>query len=847
MTVFFRGKRLSKKWFGLLLCCTLLATVIIYRQPIAIKSIEHLTQPQNISVTCLSFVLDWQLNIDIEQMCLASPRGNLFIQNAIWQPWSNVLSIEQITITHIEQLATDNKVIEAPLNGQQTIALNLPDSLPKLYISSLKIDSFVLLQPLQLSVNSVSDNKLNFTGDLNASLEVYPNTVVGNIEWNLSDLEKWLPQAQKFYQDSAEQLQDAVLDTAQIKTNVTFDGVTFHAENSVDIASVIHVSNCPIDAILQGNVLVDISLSSLNISLDLSQLNNDISIVNCPLITDYFAKDDVPQLSFLFPQKMTISQTQVEVGELHIIDKQNTHRSIILKALNYKTTGLLEVDYTTSIKQALKTKQIHGGILDLQGAGNLSVDLSTVHTQDKKLPIDFKITNGSNQLVINDLQMHSLLIGKLTMEFSLHENASNQLELKGDINSQDIQVGAVKLAKTSSLFSITGENFNDLQLSIDNQLFQISHPEFRLHNLANHLDLNIQKFDTLSFSGNSTITKLTTQNINLLPIDLVHKGQASLANMTVSSQHDIGFKQGFSIQLEQQKTQVKAHINQQDITSLQHIISQLENALLIKEGKLSASIAFALPKEGEPFFAQGKSDFQGVTIKYQDYVLNNITYQTPLTFDSAGLQLAESTLHIDSIEAGVSIETLQALVIAKDSVFRLSQIHGEIFNGKFSSSQLWLDGREQEFDINFQGIDLSQVVALQQQPGIKITGNIDGDLPMLMNTHGISIDKGWASSLSGGKLTIIDNPSFDSIKVQQPELALLENIDFSQLESKIKLNPDGWVFFDFALQGNNPDKKQSVNLNYSHQENVLALLESIRLVKSVENRIEQKITQGKKK
>jgi hypothetical protein len=138
-------------------------------------------------------------------------------------------------------------------------------------------------------------------------------------------------------------------------------------------------------------------------------------------------------------------------------------------------------------------------------------------------------------------------------------------------------------------------------------------------------------------------------------------------------------------------------------------------------------------------------------------------------------------------------------------------------------------------------------VALQQQPGIKITGNIDGDMPFIIGKQGIRIDDGWVSSLTGGKLTIIDNPSFDSIKVQQPQLALLESLNFTQLESNVRFTPDGWVFFDLALQGNNPDKKQSVNFNYTHQENIFSLLESIRLVKSIENKIEHKITQGDKK
>jgi hypothetical protein len=82
-----------------------------------------------------------------------------------------------------------------------------------------------------------------------------------------------------------------------------------------------------------------------------------------------------------------------------------------------------------------------------------------------------------------------------------------------------------------------------------------------------------------------------------------------------------------------------------------------------------------------------------------------MTYQTPLIFDSAGLQLAESTLHIDSIDVGVMIEQVSSNVIVQNSVLRLQQVQGNIFNGQFLLGDLWLDGREQQFNINIQNID----------------------------------------------------------------------------------------------------------------------------------------------
>jgi hypothetical protein len=843
-------KRPSKKIIATLLFITALTTVFFYRQPIAIKSIGYLTKPHGLYITCLNFSLNWRLDLNLKQACITSAIGTMEVRDAIWQPWSNTLSVKQIKVKHLEQYFldkadnTDNSIDNEPPREQQTNKLNLSNSWPKLSILSLEIDSYALLQPLILSVTPASKNELNLTGDVHASVKVHSNTLVGNIQWRLADLTKWIPRVQSLSQENSESLKELAFDESNIKTSFSFDGVLLNVNSNLDIISHIHISNCPIDITIKGHVLIDVDINSLDTSLDLSQLLSGVSLVNCSLLEDYFVEDEMPQLSFMFDQKLTINRSQINLPKLQIEDERHLHQNIVLNDVNYKTTGELGFNYNVKLKQSIHTKKITAAMFDFQAQGTLLTDLSTLASEQ---PFNLKIINDNNQLVIDNLKMGSLIIGNLSSQFSLYLNDTKQLELKGILNSSAIQMGMFAVAKTSSAFFLSGASLNDLQLSIDNQFFQLNHPDVRVHKITNHIDLHIKQFENLRFSGNSSLTKSSAQDINFLPIDMTHTGQVSLANMTLSSQHEIVLEHDFIVELEQQPTQIRVKVNNQEMTSLQKITSQLENTLAIKKGSLSANVELALPQEGEPFMVKGEADFQGVSAKYQNYVLNNITYQTPLIFDSAGLQLAESTLHVDSIDAGVMIEHLSTNVVAQDSVLRLKHVQGEIFNGQFLLGDLWLDGRKQQFNINIKNIDLAQVVALQQQPGIQITGNVNGDMPFIMNKQGIRIEDGFVSSLTGGKLTIIDNPSFDSIKDQQPELALLENLDFTQLKSNVKLTPDGWMFFDLALQGNNPDKKQSVDFNYSHQENLFSLLESIRLVKSVENKIEQKITQGNKK
>ena len=72
-------------------------------------------------------------------------------------------------------------------------------------------------------------------------------------------------------------------------------------------------------------------------------------------------------------------------------------------------------------------------------------------------------------------------------------------------------------------------------------------------------------------------------------------------------------------------------------------------------------------------------------------------------------------------------------------------------------------------------------------------------------------------------------------------------MDFTQLSSKVRLQPDGWLFLDFSILGSNPDKKQSLKFNYSHLENILTLLKSLRMANSVQDKIEKSLKEGGKK
>lgn len=830
-------RRANKTLLALLLLIIGLAAIVYYRQAVAIKIVEYVGREQSLQVSCLDFSLDWRLNLSLERACLSTPIAKATIKLAKWQPWGDRLTVDSVKIAHIRSTQTFPK-------KPTTQPFSLPDSLPKITISSLEFNSYILLKPLNLSVEMASATNLSITGDINATVEMNTDGLIGQLTWQVADLVKYVPQVHNVFQANAKLLQDANIQQTIVMTDFTFDGQSLFSKSSTEIASQINWSVCPIDIKASGYVLVKADLINQSIKVNLSEFANDFNLDNCPILQDYFSPDDLPQLAFSITQPMTISSGVVELSELQVFDQGNKSRHITLTDITYKTSGKINFHYNLLINQPLQAKVIKAQRLDFASRGSVSADLS-----DKTaiMPFNLSITSDNNHLYLDRLQLDSVKFEKLSSQFSLYPPATNQPIMSGTIGGAGIQMGQLTLAKSTSAITLTGNNFSDLLLNIDSQFEKSQHPDIKIPTITNQLAIKIKQFNQLGFTGETSIKKMSAQQLNFQPITIRHMGQANIHKQTVASHHNVRLEKGFALELEQQQSHVKVQVNQQSITSLQAVISQLVDSALLTKGDMTASLALSLPVQEQPFNASAKVELQQVSGKYQDYLINNANFLMPVTFNSAGLQLTDSTLHIESIDVGVMIQQVRLQLIAKDSLFRLQQGRGEIFDGQFLMQDLWLDGRDQRFNVRFENIDLSQIVALQEQPGIQVTGRINGDLPLVMNKRGIKIEDGWMTSLKGGTLTIKGNPSFDAVKKQQPELALLENLDFSELKSKVKLDPDGWVFFDFSLKGNNPIKKQSVNFNYTHQENIFTLLESIRLVKSVEEKVEQKITQGVKK
>jgi hypothetical protein len=413
-----------------------------------------------------------------------------------------------------------------------------------------------------------------------------------------------------------------------------------------------------------------------------------------------------------------------------------------------------------------------------------------------------------------------------------------------------LQTPSVTVDKISSQFSLQGPQINKLSFNLTHQSKTLDLAQTRLSKLGGTMAGTLVDLSQLAVNGQTNVSpfnvNISDKKVKFESFLIKHSGNSHFTLQNTQSEHDIILNQQSVAIISQQSHDLKLDISIQKINEIQKLISQLMPELTLTQGRIDGNINARISQGDSGFTANGQLEVVGVNGHYDNTLFSGLTLTAPFELDSAGLQLGNTTLHLDSLNAGIPIEQIEGNLVSESSALKLKRAQGNILGGQFILQDLWLDQRQQMFNLVLQDLDLNKIVALQNQPGIQVTGKIMGSIPIQTQANSVNVDDGKLISQNGGKLSIMHNPAFDTIKQQQTELSFLENYQFSQLSSKVTFKPDGWLYLDLALIGQNPQKKQAVNFNYTHEENMFDLLRTLRVATGIQDKIEKNITQGGK-
>lgn len=217
-------------------------------------------------------------------------------------------------------------------------------------------------------------------------------------------------------------------------------------------------------------------------------------------------------------------------------------------------------------------------------------------------------------------------------------------------------------------------------------------------------------------------------------------------------------------------------------------------------------------------------------------------------------------LTMAKLEPGVLVSeiTLQAKMFLQASaapVITVSGLELTMLGGKVTGDLIELDlNREQNpFTLQLSGLDVEELLKLEQKQGLYGTGIVDGELPLLLTRNGITMQDGRIGAREpGGKLRYSADERVKGMAASNKGVELLlkamEDFNYQVLKADVNYTPDGLLKMKVQLKGFNPELEggRPVHLNVDVEDNILTLLRSIRLADEISEKIGEQVQQRKK-
>ena len=203
-------------------------------------------------------------------------------------------------------------------------------------------------------------------------------------------------------------------------------------------------------------------------------------------------------------------------------------------------------------------------------------------------------------------------------------------------------------------------------------------------------------------------------------------------------------------------------------------------------------------------------------------------------------------LKIANLFIGVPIQALQLDAQVNGGEVIVEHFKARLLGGRIDADDFRLKAPSETL-IKLSGFSLSEVIRYSAYPEIKSKGIIDGVLPLSLTEQGPVIKNGKLSArYPGGYIRVPENTVVKTMGRKNPAFSftmqMLSDLQFDTLQGVFDYAADGESSLKIEMKGLNPNVsgKRPVTFNYSHNENILKLLKSLRfneqLIKQIEER-----------
>ncbi len=290
----------------------------------------------------------------------------------------------------------------------------------------------------------------------------------------------------------------------------------------------------------------------------------------------------------------------------------------------------------------------------------------------------------------------------------------------------------------------------------------------------------------------------------------------------------------------------------QSLAVFQPLLSS-DMKMRIQSGQLRAQVAFsAAPAQG--FEAGGFWAVKQGSVWMPDSEINGIDFTLPFRLKSHQWQLGRRgpvSLRIAEVKNQFALQNITADLQGHypwqaRQPLTLSNVNFDLLGGHVSMPWLSLP-QLQPARVTLRSINLSRLVTALKPKQFAMSGEVNGELPLWVNNPRWLIEKGWIAN--SGPLTFrLDKDMADAIVKNNvaagAALDWLRYMEMSRAWATLDLDNVGNLSLQAQVNGTSQfsNRRQQVNLNYHHQENLFQLWRSLRFGDNLQSWVEQHAT-----
>jgi hypothetical protein len=819
---------MKKALTGTALLLLLLTAIWFTRTPLLMGLANLYLKPYAVTLECLDFHLGALSKVTIDRLCLSSPQADIRLQQAEWDFSASSLTIDKVEVLHRQQ---PDSSADKPV---QALKWQIPD-LPAVDIHTIKLSSPLLKAPVNLSLE-YRQPQLRLSGPVLLEAKLENNLLSGTLKWRPADLASLLHLPARF---------DQKVRNSLIQTDWKFDGRMLDSQHQLNFEGVVNLTEsdaapqCTVQIEAGGSLGFRADIVSQQAWLDLSALPAKLSTGDClPFLPEPLAQWQPQTLMIEAPEPVSLAPEQIGIPLLSISSESPSALLLELK----------DIDSDFQQLSAAYRLRAENGFGRWQGDGHLKIhDVTALKPHTLPDNISFSATN--HQLVVDNFDYKDISLSALKIDLDASYQPDQGLDTGISMAIDTLTEGSFAGQKLQLKLSLTSADLNNLQGNMDIRAGRLTSDLLQVAALRhkNSFGYNGSAF---SLKGTSSAKLVLVQGTEVKQPELTHQAhtildlnQPATALDNLTSAHRFRLASGFYAELSQQHQRFDLKIPAQQVNLLNNLLQQQSPPIQAGQGKISASLHYQL-NTGR---GTGNLTIRDVEIAYGKFLAKGINLMLEGKQDSGKLQIAPATLTVDSLQTGVDIQAISALIKSQGSEVVIQDLQGQLFDGQFKLDKLILTNEAQRSLLTLSNLDMARILELQQQTGIDVQGRVSGNVPLHIHNRQLEIRNGSLFNLSQGKLQITDNAAFTALKQNQPQLepvlSLLQNLEFTELNSDVSMQPDGLLFLDMQIKGRNPDEKQDVNFNYTHEENIFTLLRALRLGEEIQDKLEQGINE----